>query len=100
MIAEYEPTAEQWETDMAKPARDGGMGAHEIQEHDFISEAGHNDQQGQPTYQDLAEGAEGYQRICYALRSTKRRRAPAPWSVPVEVWAILLSTRPTTTKRT
>ena len=100
MIAACTPTAEQWKTDMAKPAKDGGMSAQEISEDEFITNASENDQAGQPSYQDLEEGAEDYQRICKALRRTKRRRASVQWSVPVEIWAILLSTRPDTTERT
>ena len=85
---------------MAKPAKGGGMGAKVISLDDFIREASEHDNGSGPSFQDLEGATEDYQRIRSALRKTKRRRAPASWSVPAEAWAMLLPSRPETTERT
>ena len=88
-----QPTMEEWSNDMVLPASAGGFAA---QEHDLLEflfgQSGADEVYG-PEPAEVKAAEKDLQRITKIARTCKRRRAVPVWSLPVEIWSLLLARR-------
>eukprot|EP00959_Pyramimonas_sp_CCMP1952_P170156 3554777-Pyramimonas_sp.AAC.1 len=93
-ISAYTPSMEEWIEDLAMPSSKGGMSAREISAEAFLKGASRHDSEFPPSLDHIERATADLERVSEGFRTSARRRAAVPWSLPNEVWALLLSQRP------
>ena len=90
---------QEWYEDLAKDAAEGGMMATPQGLQEFLLAPRFLDKVYDPSPKLVAEGQADLKTIKRGFYKFKRRRAAPEWSLPNEVWAVLLSRRKRTMAR-